>query len=139
MFIMKKIDDVISKEIEDNFFKVSNSLRGFRENLPGAIKEYVERASKIEGVMGIYFGLNELEINLLSIIKSRDLFVSHTAQDSILEIKLALFNKYNLENIDYRVVGSAGRTLDELESDGDIFGFFKDDKYIGKKVTRVYP
>ena len=132
--IMNNIDNIVSKEIKNNFFKVSNSLRGFRENLPSAIKEYIERASRIKGVMGIYFGLNGLEINILNIIESKDLLVfCHPAQDLILNIELEITKKYALENIDidHRTMGSAGRTLDELESGGDIFGFFKDDKLSG--------
>ena len=137
---MNNIDNIVSKEIEDNFLKVSNSLRGLKENLPNAIKEYIARASRIEGVIGIYFGLNGVEINLLNIIESKDLLVfCHPAQDLILNVELEITKKYNLENIDHRIVGSAGRTLNELESEGDIFGFFKDDKYIGKNVKRVYP
>ncbi len=138
--IAMNLDKVIVEEIEANACRMANALAVLRKDLSPAMREYVESVSEINGVIGIYCGLDGLTVNLLDIVESDDHGVADcNVRDSISKAELVMAEKYGSLNINHRTVGSARKTLDGLEKGNEITGFFMDDEYSGKDVKRIYP
>ena len=142
IIIMRRLDDVIHNEIDDNLSRTTAEIGKTRRTLPDLVKDFVRQGSVIEGVIGLYFGLNGEEINLLAVIETSEgegyAEFDSRFYDIFTDIDLKLSRKYNLGNLNLQVVGSGG-TLEDFEREDMQFHAFKDDKYIGKHVKRIYP
>ena len=129
------VDDIIAGEIDRNTRKTNESLNSARRELTKVIAEYVERVSQHDVVTGVYFGMNGFNVNLLVVVDSR----TESGISECCEILRTEFEHGEDLILDHRMYDSVGKSLEELERDGDIFRAFMDDEYSGKDVRRVYP
>lgn len=133
------IDEVITEEIKRNETETTQGLKELRENSPRAIREYVERASQIRGVLGIFYGVEGTRINLLDIVESDNILIDSAIQDLLSQVQLEIAREHDSLYIHYRTVGSCRRTLAEIEVSGEIPTYLADDDYAGKDVKKIYP
>ena len=129
------VDDIITGEIDENIRKTNESLSRARKELPKVIAEYAARVSQHDYVTGVYFGINGLNVNLLTVVDSRR-GISISGCREILRTDFAHGEDLIL---DHRMYDSVCKNLEELERDREIFDAFMDDEHSGENVKRIYP
>ncbi len=132
------VEDVVNRQVN----KSIDDLAKAGEGLKRAVGEYVRDLSVIRGVVGVYFGLHGIDVNLLVVHNNQDSdigFRLEEGDDEFYDVEDIFRGKYSLGIVDVRYLPSNGRSLDELEADNSVFSAFIDDNYSGKPVERVYP